>query len=67
MSAWLDTPNKLQDSKLAGEKLQAEHWMQLLIHAESAFVGAGVLEMAEEAQVAARGASGCEKRVRDAK
>jgi hypothetical protein len=44
----LDKHNKLQDSKLAAEKLQTEHWMQLLTHAETAFVGVGVLEMAAE-------------------
>jgi len=55
VSAWLDKHNKLQDSKLAGEKLQAEHWMQLFIHAEINFVGAGALEMVEEAQIAERG------------
>jgi hypothetical protein len=36
----LDKRNKLQDSKLAAEKLQAECWMQLLTHAEAAFVRA---------------------------
>jgi len=45
----LDKHNKLQDSKLAAEKLQAECWMQLLTHAEAAFFRAGVLEKALEA------------------
>jgi len=48
ISGHLNKHNELQDRKLAAEKLQTEHWMRLLVHAENAFIATGVLEMRQE-------------------
>jgi hypothetical protein len=50
ISGLLNKHNDLQDNKLAAQNLQTEYWMHLVMHAENAFIGAGVLEMMAEAQ-----------------